>query len=83
MHSMILYGSCKCRCSINCRQRDSARSAQGGPPSAVLPSAVPPALAAWTGWPAAHDALISLAWSAGILLAFAILSACTYARMSR
>lgn len=35
------------------------------------------------GGPAAHDALISLAWSAGILLAFAILSARTYARMNR
>jgi ABC-2 type transport system permease protein/oleandomycin transport system permease protein len=35
------------------------------------------------GVPAAHDALISLAWSAGILLTFAILSARTYARMSR
>jgi ABC-2 type transport system permease protein/oleandomycin transport system permease protein len=35
------------------------------------------------GGPAAHDALISLAWSAGILLAFAILSARTYTRMKR
>jgi ABC transporter DrrB family efflux protein len=35
------------------------------------------------GGPAAQDALISLAWSAGILLAFATLSARTYARMSR
>jgi hypothetical protein len=33
--------------------------------------------------PAAHDVLVSLAWSAGILLVFAILSARTYARMSR
>jgi ABC transporter DrrB family efflux protein len=35
------------------------------------------------GGPAAHDVLISLAWSAGILLAFAVLSARTYAQMSR
>jgi ABC transporter DrrB family efflux protein len=35
------------------------------------------------GGPAAHDVLVSLAWSAGILLAFTILSARTYARMSR
>jgi ABC-2 type transport system permease protein len=35
------------------------------------------------GGPAAHDVLISLAWSVGILLVFAALSARTYARMSR
>jgi ABC-2 type transport system permease protein len=35
------------------------------------------------GGPAAHDVLISLAWSAGILLVFAALSARTYARMGR
>ena len=36
-----------------------------------------------TGGPAARDVLISLAWSAGILLVFAALSARIYARMSR
>ncbi len=35
------------------------------------------------GGPAARDVLISLAWSAGILLAFAALAARTYARMGR
>jgi ABC-2 type transport system permease protein/oleandomycin transport system permease protein len=35
------------------------------------------------GGPAAHDVLISLAWSGGILLVFAALSARVYARMSR
>ena len=35
------------------------------------------------GGPAAHDVLISLEWSAGILLASAILAARTYARMGR
>lgn len=35
------------------------------------------------GGPAAHDVLISLAWSAGLLLVFAALSARTYARMGR
>jgi ABC-2 type transport system permease protein/oleandomycin transport system permease protein len=35
------------------------------------------------GGPAAHDVLISLAWSGGILLVFAALSARIYARMSR
>jgi ABC-2 type transport system permease protein len=35
------------------------------------------------GGPAAHDILISLAWSAGLLLVFAALSARTYARMGR
>jgi ABC-2 type transport system permease protein len=35
------------------------------------------------GGPAAHDVLTSLAWSAGLLLVFAALSARTYARMGR
>ena len=35
------------------------------------------------GGPAAHDVLTSLAWSAGILLVFAALSARTYARLGR
>ena len=35
------------------------------------------------GGPAAHDVLVSLAWSGGILLIFAALAARTYARMSR
>ena len=35
------------------------------------------------GGPAAHDVLISLAWSAGILLAFTLISARTYARLGR
>jgi ABC-type uncharacterized transport system permease subunit len=35
------------------------------------------------GGPAAQDVLISLAWSAGLLLVFAALSARVYARMSR
>jgi ABC-type Na+ efflux pump permease subunit len=35
------------------------------------------------GGPAAHDVLISLAWSAGVLLAFTLVSARTYARMGR
>lgn len=35
------------------------------------------------GGPAGHDVLTSLAWSAGILLVFAVLSARTYARMGR
>jgi hypothetical protein len=35
------------------------------------------------GGPAAHDVLISLAWSAGLLLVFATLAARTYARMGR
>jgi len=35
------------------------------------------------GGPAARDVLISLAWSAGILLAFTLVSARTYARMGR
>ncbi|MGH3170423.1 MAG: ABC transporter permease, partial [Trebonia sp.] len=35
------------------------------------------------GGPAAHDVLISLAWSAGILLVFAPLATRTYARMGR
>lgn len=33
--------------------------------------------------PAAHDILISLAWSGGSLIVFALLAACTYARMRR
>ncbi len=36
-----------------------------------------------TGGPAAHDVLISLAWSAGLLLVFGAMSARVYARMSR
>jgi ABC-type uncharacterized transport system permease subunit len=35
------------------------------------------------GGPAAHDVLTSLAWSAGLLLVFAALSARAYARMGR
>ena len=35
------------------------------------------------GGPAAHDVLISLAWSGGILLAFGLLAARSYARMGR
>lgn len=35
------------------------------------------------GGPAARDVLVSLAWSGGILLVFAALSARVYARMSR
>jgi ABC-2 type transport system permease protein/oleandomycin transport system permease protein len=35
------------------------------------------------GGPAAHDVLMSLAWTGGILLAFVTLSASIYARMSR
>jgi len=35
------------------------------------------------GGPAAHDVLISVAWSAGILLVFVLLAARTYARMGR
>ena len=35
------------------------------------------------GGPAAHDVLISLAWSGGMLIVFAALAARTYARMSR
>jgi ABC-2 type transport system permease protein len=35
------------------------------------------------GGPAAHDALISLAWSGGILLVFGLLAARSYARMGR
>jgi ABC-2 type transport system permease protein/oleandomycin transport system permease protein len=35
------------------------------------------------GQPAAHDALISLAWSGGLLLAFAALSLRVYTRMNR
>ena len=35
------------------------------------------------GGPAAHDILISLAWSGGILLVFALLAARSYARMGR
>jgi ABC-2 type transport system permease protein len=35
------------------------------------------------GGPASHDVLICLAWSAGMLLVFAILAARTYARMNR
>jgi len=36
-----------------------------------------------TGGPAARDVLICLAWSAGMLLVFALLAARTYARMGR
>ena len=35
------------------------------------------------GGPAARDVLISLAWSGGILLVFALLAARSYARMGR
>jgi ABC-2 type transport system permease protein/oleandomycin transport system permease protein len=35
------------------------------------------------GGPAAHDVLISLAWSGGILLVFALLATRAYARMGR
>jgi ABC-2 type transport system permease protein/oleandomycin transport system permease protein len=35
------------------------------------------------GGPAAHDVLIALAWSGGMLLAFALLAARSYARMGR
>jgi len=35
------------------------------------------------GGPAAGDVLISLAWSAGILIVFGLLAARTYARMGR
>jgi len=35
------------------------------------------------GGPAAHDVLVSLIWTAGILLVFAVLSARSYARMGR
>jgi ABC-type multidrug transport system permease subunit len=35
------------------------------------------------GGPAAHDILISLAWSGGLLVVFALLAARTYARMGR
>ncbi len=35
------------------------------------------------GGPAAHDVLISLAWSGGLLVVFALLAARTYARMGR
>jgi ABC-2 type transport system permease protein/oleandomycin transport system permease protein len=35
------------------------------------------------GGPAAHDVLVCLAWSGGILLVFAALAARIYARMSR
>jgi ABC transporter DrrB family efflux protein len=35
------------------------------------------------GGPAAHDVLISLAWSGGMLLVFALLAARSYARMGR
>jgi ABC-2 type transport system permease protein/oleandomycin transport system permease protein len=35
------------------------------------------------GGPAAHDVLVSLAWSGGILLVFALLAARSYARMGR
>ena len=35
------------------------------------------------GGPAAHDVLISVAWSAGIMLVFALLAARAYARMGR
>src|SRR5262249_1129546 len=35
------------------------------------------------GGPAAHDVLIALAWTAGILAVFTMLAARTYARMSR
>jgi hypothetical protein len=35
------------------------------------------------GGPASHDVLVCLAWSAGMLLVFAILAARTYGRMGR
>jgi len=35
------------------------------------------------GGPAAHDVLVSLAWSAGVLLVFALLATRTYIRMGR
>jgi hypothetical protein len=35
------------------------------------------------GGPAAHDVLVSLAWSAGILIVFAALAVRLYVRMSR
>ena len=35
------------------------------------------------GQPAAHDVLISLAWSGGLLLAFVALSLRVYTRMNR
>ena len=35
------------------------------------------------GGPAAHDVLISLAWSGGLLVVFALLAARSYARMGR
>jgi ABC-type Na+ transport system ATPase subunit NatA len=35
------------------------------------------------GGPAAHDVLISLAWSGGMLIVFAILAVRSYARMGR
>ena len=35
------------------------------------------------GGPAAHDVLISLAWSGGLLAVFAFLAVRTYARMGR
>ena len=35
------------------------------------------------GGPAAHDVLISLAWSGALLVVFALLAARTYARMGR
>jgi hypothetical protein len=35
------------------------------------------------GGPAAHDVLISLAWSGGLLVVFALLAARIYARMGR
>lgn len=35
------------------------------------------------GGPAAHDVVISLAWSGGLLVVFALLAARTYARMGR
>ena len=35
------------------------------------------------GGPAAHDVLISLAWSGGLLIMFALLAARTYARLGR
>jgi hypothetical protein len=48
-----------------------SRRAQGG---AGLPRA---------GVVAAHDVFISLAWSGGLLVVFALLAARTYARMGR
>lgn len=36
-----------------------------------------------TGGPAAHDAAVSLAWSAGIFLVFAVIATRSYARMGR